>query len=146
MILWFYEDFGNVSVYGRTRWRRYLKHCATRRMVAGSIPDGFTGIFHWLNPSDRTMALESAQLLTKMSTRSTSWDCKCGRCLGHTDYLDVRKSGSLSLLSRPVCCGMWCDDIQPTVRKEKNICNQCAKINLMYCICCLDNLTDSRQM
>jgi hypothetical protein len=25
--------------------------------VAGSIPDGIIGIFHWHNPSDRTMAL-----------------------------------------------------------------------------------------
>ena len=25
-----------------------LRHCATSRKVAGSIPDGVTGIFHWL--------------------------------------------------------------------------------------------------
>jgi hypothetical protein len=29
-----------------TRWRRWLRHCATRRKVAGSIPDSVTGIFH----------------------------------------------------------------------------------------------------
>jgi hypothetical protein len=40
--------------------------------VAGSIPDGIIGIFHWLNPSGSTMALESTQLLTEMSTRSIS--------------------------------------------------------------------------
>jgi hypothetical protein len=28
---------------------------ATNRKVAGSIPDGVTGIFHWHNPSGRTM-------------------------------------------------------------------------------------------
>jgi len=50
------------------RWRR----CATYRKVAGSIPDG-VGIFHWHNPSDRTMALGSTQPLTEMSTRSISW-------------------------------------------------------------------------
>jgi hypothetical protein len=25
----------------------WLRHCATSRKVAGSIPDGVTGIFHW---------------------------------------------------------------------------------------------------
>ena len=29
-----------------TRWRCWLRHCATSRKVAGSIPDGVTGIFH----------------------------------------------------------------------------------------------------
>ena len=44
---------------GCTQWRTWLRHCATRREVAGSIPDGVTGIFHWYNPSGRTMALGS---------------------------------------------------------------------------------------
>ena len=35
--------------------------------VAGSIPDGVTGIFHWHNPSGRTVALGLAQPLTEMS-------------------------------------------------------------------------------
>jgi len=30
-------------------------------------------IFHWYNPSDSTVALESIQPLTEMSTRSISW-------------------------------------------------------------------------
>jgi hypothetical protein len=30
-----------------------------RRKIAGSIPDGVIGIFHWHNPSGRTMALRS---------------------------------------------------------------------------------------
>jgi hypothetical protein len=30
-----------------TRSRSWLRHCATSRKVAGSIPDGATGIFHW---------------------------------------------------------------------------------------------------
>ena len=29
-----------------TRWRSWLRHCVTSRKVAGSIPDGVTGIFH----------------------------------------------------------------------------------------------------
>jgi hypothetical protein len=36
----------------------------------GSIPDGFTGIFHWHNPSGRTMPLGLNQPLTEMSTRN----------------------------------------------------------------------------
>ena len=42
-----------------TRWRSWLRHCATSRKVAGSIPDNVIGIFHWHNPSGRTMALGS---------------------------------------------------------------------------------------
>ena len=34
-----------------TRWRSWLRHWATNRKVAGSIPDGVIGIFHWYNPS-----------------------------------------------------------------------------------------------
>jgi hypothetical protein len=51
-------------------------HCATRRKVAGSIPDGVIGIFHWQNPIGRTMALGSTQPLTEMCTRSISWGLK----------------------------------------------------------------------
>jgi hypothetical protein len=36
--------------------------------VARSIPGGVIGIFPWLNPSGRTMALGSTQPLTEMST------------------------------------------------------------------------------
>jgi hypothetical protein len=54
-----------------TRWRSWLRHCATNRKVAGSI-----GIFHWHNPFGRTMALGSTQHLTEMSTRNISWGVK----------------------------------------------------------------------
>jgi hypothetical protein len=58
----------------RIRWDlghavvQWLRHCATNRKVAGSIPDGVR-IFHWNNPSGRAMALGSTQPLTEMSTR-----------------------------------------------------------------------------
>ena len=55
----------------RCWWRSCLRHCGTSRKVAGSIPDGVTGIFHWHNPSGRTVALDSTQPLTEVSTRST---------------------------------------------------------------------------
>ena len=51
----------------------WLRHYATNRQVASSIPDGVIGIFHWRNPSGRTMALGSTQPLTEMSTRCISW-------------------------------------------------------------------------
>ena len=36
-----------IYIYmGGTRWRSWLRHCAISRKVAGSIPDGVTGIFH----------------------------------------------------------------------------------------------------
>ena len=39
----------NYELY--SRWRSWLRHCATSREVAGSIPDCVIGIFHWYNPS-----------------------------------------------------------------------------------------------
>ena len=44
--------------------------------LAGSIPDGVIGIFHWHNPSGRTMALGPTQPLTEMRTKSISWRVK----------------------------------------------------------------------
>ena len=32
-------------LYCSTQWRSWLRHCATSRKIAGSIPDGVTGIF-----------------------------------------------------------------------------------------------------
>ena len=58
---------------GGTRWRSWLRHCATNWKVAGSIPDGVTGIFQWLNPSCRIVALGSTQPVTEVSTRDLSW-------------------------------------------------------------------------
>ena len=52
------------------RWRSWLRHCATSRMVGGSIPDGVTGIFYWHNPSGRTMVLGLTQPPTEVSTRN----------------------------------------------------------------------------
>jgi hypothetical protein len=71
-----------IVIWG-TRWRSWLRHYATSRKVAGSIPDGDIGIFHWLNPSDRTMTLGSTEPVRKMSTRNIS-GCEGDRCLGLT--------------------------------------------------------------
>jgi len=52
---------------------QWLRCCATNPKVTCSIPDGFIGIFHCYNPSNRAVALGSTQPLTEMSTRSISW-------------------------------------------------------------------------
>ena len=52
---------------------QWLWCCATNRKVAGSIPDGVIGIFHWHNLSDRTKFLGSTRPLTVVSTRSIYW-------------------------------------------------------------------------
>jgi hypothetical protein len=62
--------FGLISGTDVAQWLRF---CAKNQKVAGSISDGVMEIFININPSDRTMALESTQTLTEMSTRSISW-------------------------------------------------------------------------
>jgi hypothetical protein len=49
---------------------------ATNRKEAGSIPSGFIGVFHYNNPSSRTMVMGLTQPLTEMSTRIISWGIK----------------------------------------------------------------------
>ena len=44
-----------------------LGHRATSRKGAGSIPNCVIEIFHWHNPSGRTMALGYTQPLTEMN-------------------------------------------------------------------------------
>jgi hypothetical protein len=67
------------NIHGSMRWRSWLRHCATSQKVAGSIPDGVSGISNWHNPTGRTTALRSNQPLTEISTRG-----KGGRCVGLT--------------------------------------------------------------
>ena len=63
-----------IFIAGGTRWRSWLRRCTTSRKAAGSIPDGVTGIFHWLNPSGHTMAVRSTQPLTEKIARNISWE------------------------------------------------------------------------
>jgi hypothetical protein len=85
--------FNKYIVYqrGPLMVAQWLRYCATNRKVAGSIPDGVIGIFHWHDPSDRTMALGSTQPLTEMSTRSISWG----------ERRPVRKADNLTTI---LCC------------------------------------------
>jgi hypothetical protein len=52
---------------------QWLRHCATNRKVAGSIPDCVTGIFNWHNRSGRAVVLGSTQPIAEMSVRDISW-------------------------------------------------------------------------
>ena len=67
------EMNGELTNIRGTRKHSWLKHCATSQKVMGSIPDGVIRIFHWHNPSGRTMALGLTQPLTEISTRNISW-------------------------------------------------------------------------
>jgi hypothetical protein len=68
---WSTDVFEEIKLF--LSWRNCLRHCSTSRKVAGSIPDGVIGIFHWHNPSGRNMALGLTQPLTEMRTRNVSW-------------------------------------------------------------------------
>jgi len=64
------------------------------------IPDDAIGIFHWHDPSDRTMALGSTQPLTEMSTRRISWEVKAAGAYGwQTYHLPVPLSWNLVTLT-----------------------------------------------
>jgi hypothetical protein len=85
-----------LTAHGGTRWRSWLRHCATSRKVADWIPDGVSEIFHWFNPSGRNVALGSTQPLKEMSARNIFWGDKGGRCVGLTtlppscaDFLEI---------------------------------------------------------
>ena len=86
-------------LYWGTAVAQWLRCCATNRKVAGSIPDGVIGIFHWHNAPDRTMALGSTHPLTETGEFPGG---KCGRCVGLTTLPPpcavVMKSGNLNFL------------------------------------------------
>ena len=97
--LYCYFQVGHAFFWGggETAVEQWLRCCATNRKVAGSIPEGVIGIFHWHNPSDSAMVLGPTQPLTEMSTRRI-----CGRCVRLTSLPPpcavVMKSRNLNFL------------------------------------------------
>jgi hypothetical protein len=61
----------DISYHGGPRWHSAVLQIG-RSLVRFQM-EFQIGIFHWYNPSDRTMALRSTQPLTEMSTRRISW-------------------------------------------------------------------------
>jgi hypothetical protein len=71
---------------GAPRWRSRLRHCATSRKVAGSIPD-VAGIFHWHNLSRPHYGpgIDSASNRNEYQEYFLGeGGCKGGRCVGLT--------------------------------------------------------------
>jgi hypothetical protein len=102
-----------------------LPHTVCRK-VAGSIPDGVIGIFHWHNPSGRTTALGLTQPLTEISTRNISWGAKAASAQDwqpyHLHVPTVLKSGSLNLLepSGPVMGSLYLFTTYSTTNEHFN--------------------------
>jgi hypothetical protein len=74
-----------------------LRHYATSRKVAGSIPDEVIGFFNWTNPSGRIMATESSQPLAEMSTRN----------LPGGKWSPARKADNITAICEPTVWKMW---------------------------------------
>ena len=66
---------------GAVGWR----HCATSRKDAGSIHNGVIGIFHWHNPSGRTMALGADSVSNRNEYQEYFLGGKGGRYVGLTN-------------------------------------------------------------
>jgi hypothetical protein len=87
-----------------TRQRSWLKHYAWSQKVAGTICDGVSEIFYWLNRSRCIMAAVSTHPLTEMSYR----DLPPGvgslppSCFGCLKILGASNSWNHVGLSRPV--------------------------------------------
>jgi hypothetical protein len=74
-----------------------LKHYATCRKVAGSIPDEIIGFFILTDPSSHIMALGSTQPLTEMSTRN----------LPVSKGRPAREADNLIATCEPIVSKMW---------------------------------------
>jgi hypothetical protein len=78
-------------------------HCATSQKVAGSIPNGVTGISHRHNPSGRTIVVNSAS--NRNEYQGYFLGGKGSRCVGLTtlppswaDYLEIWEPQPLGTL------------------------------------------------
>jgi len=82
------------------RWRSWLRHCATSRKIAGSIPGDIIGIFHW-HISDSYSAYQKHFLGVKggRCVGLTTLPPSCAKCL---DIWEPQHPGTLKGLSRPV--------------------------------------------
>jgi hypothetical protein len=70
----------------------FMRHCATSQKVVGLILEEAIGFINLPNPSSRTVALESTQFLTEMSTRNFSGGKR----------RPTRKADNLTALCEPI--------------------------------------------
>ena len=111
-IAWnYHREFKNMHkiIIGSIWWGSWLSHYATSQKVEGSVPNGVTEIFHWLNPFGHTTALGSKHPLTEISTSNISWGGKGCRADNLTTFmcqlsrnLGASTSWNPQGLSRPV--------------------------------------------
>ena len=87
-----------ISLVG-TRWRSWLRHCATSRKVAGSIPDGVIGIFYCQNPSCPHYGTGVDLTSNRNEYQEYFLEFKGGRCEGLTtlppscaDFIEIWES------------------------------------------------------
>jgi hypothetical protein len=84
-----------------------VEHCSTSQKVASSIRGGVIGIFHWINPADRTLTLLSTQPIIEMSTRRISWEVKAAvhlHVLIFQKFWEFKSPGALR-----TCLGLYRD-------------------------------------
>ena len=55
---------------GGTRWRSRLRHCATSRKVASSIPGGVIAIFHWMGSTQPLTEMRGVDSISTLSLPS----------------------------------------------------------------------------
>ena len=126
--------------FGGTRWRSWLRHCATSRKVAGSIPDGDVILPATLGPEvDSTYNRNEYQGYLLVADNLTTFNCRL-----------FRNSGSLDLLERqgPVhaCIGVALPTKYTAVRinpkcfpKQQRVSAHKASISrllLTFCVSC----------
>ena len=102
-----------ICCFRGRRWSHWLKQYATHPKVAGPIPDVISAIFHWHNPSGRTVALGLIMPGKEMSSKSIFWGVKAVCAQGwqpyHLHVSIVWKTGNIILLepSWPVQACTW---------------------------------------
>ena len=80
------QNWKTYAIRWGTAVTQWLRRCATNQKIAGSTADGVIGIFHWHNPSDRTMALGVDSSCNRIHVPGVFPGCKGGRCVGLTTY------------------------------------------------------------